>query len=641
MITPAIEQSPTSLVDTLCEKAEALLKQNNIDGVEALASEASARDPACNRAHQLMVRVALIRGEQDRAQTLLNRWRDLPVDDAFVEWGVLAEEMNDIQSAVEIYQAHLSQHPHNARASFGLAILHAERNENGLAQSRLQTLIQHHADHIEGIFELARLYEEDGMMGLAQELYARVLNLDPDHAGARAGKQLVGAQLQSSQTLPDATLKNHPDIAALILRLFAARKDVYARQWIDEDGKTGYVPVREPLTENAIQSHLRGDTTIGVYPIFDRNKAQFLALDIDIKKEALNRARQNNTLMDALRAQVCKDIRRVCAGFASLNIPVHIEDSGNKGAHIWLFFEKPIPACDLRAFGRAYIKRFGPASEELQWELFPKQDAVGEDELGNLIKLPLGIHRKTGRRALFIDTEGHTLADQDRVLRDIKPINTQAFTHAVSRLGGGETHTPLKEVDLQKAFPEFQPILKGCAVIRALTEKAFATAHLVHIERHVLKCVFGHLDDRGRAFLHTVIGACADYKTEVTDYQIDRLHPHPIGCPKIRKHLPELVETVPCNCEFDLPEGGYPSPLLHIDPAFTAGMGRVDQPQNRETVDRYVTLRQQAAKVMADLSRVEDEMRDLLRDRKGKISTGVWVVTADDTGRLQIGVEAV
>ena len=202
---------------------------------------------------------------------------------------------------------------------------------------------------------------------------------------------------------------------------------MYARQWIDEDGKTGYVPVREPLTENAIQSHLRGNTTIGVYPIFDRDKAQFLALDIDIKKEALNRARQNNTLMDALRAQVCKDIRRVCAGFASLNIPVHIEDSGNKGAHIWLFFEKPIPACDLRAFGRAYIKRFGPASEELQWELFPKQDAVGEDELGNLIKLPLGIHRKTGRRALFIDTEGHTLADQDRVLRDIKPINTQAF----------------------------------------------------------------------------------------------------------------------------------------------------------------------------------------------------------------------
>ena len=150
-------------------------------------------------------------------------------------------------------------------------------------------------------------------------------------------------------------------------------------------------------------------------------------------------------------------------------------------------------------------------------------------------------------------------------------------------------------------------------------------------------CVRDPACNRGRAFLHAVIGACADYKAEVTDYQINRLHPHPIGCPKIRKHLPDLVETVPCNCEFDLPDGGYPSPLLHIDPAFTAGMGRVDQPQNREVVDRYVTLRQQAAQVMADLSRTEDEMRDILRDRKGKISTGVWVVTADDAGRLQNG----
>ena len=552
MTTPAIESSPTSLVNTLCEKAQVLLKQNNVDGVEALASEACARDPACNRAHQLMVRVALIRSEQDRAQALLNRWRDLPVDDAFAEWGVLAEEMNDIQSAVEIYHAHLSQHPDHAQSLFGLAMLHAERNETGLAQARLQTLIQHHANHIEGLFELAHLYEEDGMMGLAQELYARVLEHDPDHAGALAGKQLVGAELQSSQTLPDATLKNHSDMAAHILRLFTARKDVYARQWIDEDGKTGYVPVREPLTEDVIQSHLRGDTTVGVYPIFDRDKAQFLALDIDIKKETLNKALQNNTLMDALREQVCKDIRRVCAGSASLNLPVHIEDSGNKGAHIWLFFEKPMRASDLRAYGRAFAKRFGPPSEALQWEWFPKQDTIGDNELGNLIKLPLGIHRKTGRRALFIDTEGHALADQDRVLRDIKPIDAQAFAQAASRLGAGETHTPLQKVDLEKAFPEYQPILQGCAVIRALTEKAYTTAHLVHIERHVLKCVFGHLHDRGRAFLHAVIGACADYKAEITDYQINRLHPNPISCPKIRKHLPDLVETVPCNCEFDL-----------------------------------------------------------------------------------------
>ncbi len=79
--------------------------------------------------------------------------------------------------------------------------------------------------------------------------------------------------------------------------------------------------------------------------------------------------------------------------------------------------------------------------------------------------------------------------------------------HLISRSPHGryiQKFTPLQKVDLEKAFPEYQPILQGCAVIRTLTEKAYTTAHLVHIERHVLKCVFGHLDDQGRAFLHAV-----------------------------------------------------------------------------------------------------------------------------------------
>ena len=35
-------------------------------------------------------------------------------------------------------------------------------------------------------------------------------------------------------------------------------------------------PRARTLTEDVMQSHLRGDTTVGVYPIFDRDKAQFL-----------------------------------------------------------------------------------------------------------------------------------------------------------------------------------------------------------------------------------------------------------------------------------------------------------------------------------------------------------------------------
>ena len=632
-----------SLVDTLCEKAQAHLEQDDVDSVESLASEAIARDPGCNRAHQLMVRVALVRGEIERAQTLLNRWRDLPVDDVFVDWGLLAEELDDLQAAGEIYQAHLAQYPHDAKSLFGLAMLHVDRNERGLAQAMLQTLVQHHADHVDGVFELGQLYEEDGMMGLAQELYGRVLDLAPDHARALAGKEMVSSQLKSAEGFPSTEIESRFEVAARMVTLFAGRKDVYARQWIDDDGKAGYVPVREALTVDVMKAHLQGDLTVGVYPIFEGDQAHFLALDIDIKKEALNKAQENDALMDVLRAQVCKDVRRICAGFGSLKLPVCVEDSGHKGAHVWLFFDRPVRAAHVRKFGRAFVKRFGPLSEGLQWELFPKQDAVGEDELGNLIKLPLGVHRKTGRRALFVDLEGRAVADQGGVLLGAKTVAAEGFREAVSRLVGrnGQTRVPLEKGDLEKQFPEFQSVLKGCAVIRSLVEKAFATGHLAHNERHVLKCVFGHVGKRGRAFLHAVVGACADYNAEVTDYQIGRLHPHPIGCPKIRKHLPDLVETVPCACDFDLPKGGYPSPVLHIDPVFTEDMGRADRPGDRDAVDRYVALRQQAAQIRTDLAQAEDMVRKLMRDRNGTVSTGVWIVTADDKGQLQVGVQEV
>ena len=190
--------SQVSLADTLCEKAQVMLKDGNVDGVESLAGEAIARDPSRNVAHQLMMRVALLRGEKEQAKVLLTRWQDLPVDDAFVEWGALAEEVGCVDEALAIYKAHLAQHPCDAQALFGQAQLHMDRNEQGQAQALLQTLMQHHQGHVEGMYELARLYEEDGMMGLAKELYERVLVIEPDHAGALSGQNMVAAQLDGT-----------------------------------------------------------------------------------------------------------------------------------------------------------------------------------------------------------------------------------------------------------------------------------------------------------------------------------------------------------------------------------------------------------------------------------------------------------
>ena len=633
--------SPLSFVETLCEQAQERLDQNDLDGAESLSSEAVARDPGCNRAHQMMTKIALQRGDLTQAKNRLAMWRDLPVDNAFGHWGVLAEDLQDINSAADIYTAHLSQHPDDVPSLFGLAMLRLDRNERGLAQELLQRVIHLAPDHIEGLTELARLYEEDGLLGLSAQLYDRILNIDPQNADARAAKHMLNTQLTAQ--LPDVVVPSENHIPQRMLSLFAGRTDVYARQWIDGDGKTGYVPVREPLTESVMQAHVRGDVTVGVYPVGQDGTVRFLAIDLDIQKVALEQARENPVMKEAMKTQVLKDVRRLCAGFAALKLPVVLEDSGHKGCHVWLFFAEPVRAVHARKFAQAFVKRFGPPSEHVQWEIFPKQDDVSEGELGNLIKLPLGIHKKTGQRGVFVDIEGQPIAKQGEVLKRIQPISLSDFKEAVARLTGRETGSvaPLQKEDLAEQFPELKPILSGCAVARALCEKAFSTHHLTHSERHVLKCVFGHLGEQGHAFLHAVIGACSDYNRDTTQYHLNQLRPSPIGCPRIRRYLPDLTETVSCCCEFKLPEGGYPSPVLHIDGAFTENMGRIDRTTDSKVVDQYVTLRQQAAQVMAELEKTEQTVRALLTERKGQLKTATWIIEQTPDGKLQIGVREV
>ena len=70
--------------------------------------------------------------------------------------------------------------------------------------------------------------------------------------------------------------------------LFDTRDDVFARYWENPSNKkSGYAPVYrinqnpQALTNKVISSHLKGDQTIGVYPLFPDNTTSFLAIDFD------------------------------------------------------------------------------------------------------------------------------------------------------------------------------------------------------------------------------------------------------------------------------------------------------------------------------------------------------------------------
>ena len=210
------------------------------------------------------------------------------------------------------------------------------------------------------------------------------------------------------------------DKIELFKSLFIGRKDVYAKHWVNKDGtKKGYAPVTFsfrgkdyiPIDNNAIQRHLEGKTRLGTYAVIDQTMAKFLVLDLDKK-----------SFIEDSRA-----IKRVCEEL-SLKPNIELSKSGN-GTHIWFFFEKKLKAADIRKLGDILITKAMDISDGINMtsydRMFPNQEFVAPDMLGNLIALPLHFGSRNEGKTVFIDIDSMQPYDnQWEYLKNISKITT-------------------------------------------------------------------------------------------------------------------------------------------------------------------------------------------------------------------------
>jgi hypothetical protein len=161
---------------------------------------------------------------------------------------------------------------------------------------------------------------------------------------------------------------------------FVSRRDCYALQL--NDGK--YVCIKEPLTLDLLLAHVRGDLTLGVYVLDINSFAHWLCLDGDYEED-FSRLKQ---LADDLKAQ---------------GVPSYLELS-RRGGHLWLF-TAPLSGAEIRYLGRQLLLPYSLS----RIELYPKQNYLTSGP-GSLVRLPLGIHRKSGKRYPFITLDNTPLA---------------------------------------------------------------------------------------------------------------------------------------------------------------------------------------------------------------------------------------
>ncbi|MCM1235775.1 MAG: DEAD/DEAH box helicase family protein [Ruminococcus flavefaciens] len=175
------------------------------------------------------------------------------------------------------------------------------------------------------------------------------------------------------------------------------------------------------LEKEQILAHLRGcaeDATdvIGIYPLLADDTCRFIVFDFDNhEKEAEKHDFAN---VDDTWKEEVDTLRRICE-INDIDALVERSRSG-LGAHLWIFFQKPVEASLARKFGNALLQK-GADSVNLKTfrfydRMLPMQDHLPEGGVGNLIALPLqGQALKDGNSA-FIDENWNAYSDQWDIL---------------------------------------------------------------------------------------------------------------------------------------------------------------------------------------------------------------------------------
>lgn len=434
----------------------------------------------------------------------------------------------------------------------------AESREQGAILDYLELMEEIHAREpadLNHLLELIETLSDLNQWQQAKEYLNKALLLAPEDFRLKKLKDFLQAREDKAPLNYDDKDVNR------FLMLFRGREGVFARQALDNKGRWGYFPVHSPLDGKVIRSHFDGELTAGLYFTRVDDTVLTACMDFDINKRVLDSF--DPAKIELTRSSLKKYVQNAATICKDYSLPILVEDSGNKGYHIWFFFSGGVTAKISRILLKSLLDRLGDPPDGIHCEIFPKQDRVEQGGLGNLVKLPLGIHRKTNKRASFVHPQTlKNLDDQFEPIHNINPTGESLISEIMGKIQG----TPeKKELNLDNFSGEIKDLVSNCNIINHLVNKAVTERHLTHSERVVLLYTVSFVPKDGLLFLHNVISNCTDYDYEVTERFIRKRHDNSMSCPKVRQWLPDISRSVPCSCFFDDVPGKYPNPLRHIN----------------------------------------------------------------------------
>ena len=178
-----------------------------------------------------------------------------------------------------------------------------------------------------------------------------------------------------------------------------------------------------------------GSDVIGVYPLLPNGTCRFIVFDFDNHEKGAEVTDFANT--DNEWHKEVDALRKMC----ELNgiRPLVERSRSGKGAHVWIFFKKAIPAATARNFGFLLLDK-GSTSINLKSfhyydRMYPSQDVASS--IGNLIALPLqGQALKNGNSA-FVDENWNAYPDQwDALFNKTKKLGIEDVEQCMAKWQG-------------------------------------------------------------------------------------------------------------------------------------------------------------------------------------------------------------
>lgn len=481
----------------------------------------------------------------------------------------------------------------------------------------------------ENLTELMQLYSDADMYNTAALLAARIEKLDKKI-------QHTPIHWKKEKTEEENCPRNINDF----MNLFVGREDLYKEEK-EYRGNRRFEEVLSPLGEKEIRLHLEGIKTLATYVQRNNATVHYMVFDIDISKKILLQVEYESEVFQEYMKKAGQIAVDICDSIEKKGMKAYIEYSGYRGYHVWVFFNAWISVRYVNMLEDVILENI-QIPQDCTVEVIPNKTHLKPGKFGQAIKMPYGIHSKTGKRSRMLERDLGEIGDIDQWIKDAASYSLNTIKKILSHSNLNRANNPmvstekkeliLTEKELQKMDSGVRVVMENCSLMRYLYLKAKTTGYLVHGERLSILYVFGHLGEEGKNFVHTVMEFTVNYQYHVTDRFIQRLPEKPISCVKLREQYSKITAEYGCSCAFKRTKNCYPSPVLHavklsdeIDVEVTVPISRSMTKEKEKNIrnemnihsnvqslaQRVLELKKQKRGVDRSIAKLEKELCDI------------------------------